>query len=83
MFVSVGVAGAIASMKTVLKTGGSASPSEKLLEISLANPSKTMLTGYVNKFRQAGVDLPVLYPYFEPDETEDYKIGKVEEMLQL
>jgi hypothetical protein len=70
-------------MKTALKTGESVRPSEKLLEISLANPSKTMLTAYVNKFRQAGVDLPCLYPYFEPDEDENYKINKVQEIVQL
>ena len=83
MFESIGVAEEIARMKTILKTGESVIPSEKLLEISLANPSKTMLSAYLNKFREAGVDLPCLYPYFEPEEGEEYKISKVEEMVQL
>ncbi|HZY95436.1 MAG TPA: hypothetical protein VFE98_11395 [Candidatus Bathyarchaeia archaeon] len=42
-----------------------------------------MLTAYVNKFRQAGIDLPCLYPYFQPDENETYKISKIEEIVQL
>ncbi|HZY95111.1 MAG TPA: LLM class flavin-dependent oxidoreductase [Candidatus Bathyarchaeia archaeon] len=83
MFMSIGVAEEIARMKTALKTGENVSPSEKLLEISLASPSRTMLTAYVNKFREAGVDLPCLYPYFEPGEDEAYKMSKVMEIVQL
>ena len=83
MFESIGVAEEIAKMKTFLEKGENVSPSEKMLEISLANPSKTMLSAYVNKFREAGVDLPCLYPYFERDENEEYKISKVEEIVQL
>jgi len=83
MFESVGVAEEIARAKSARKTGESVSPNEKLLEISLANPSNAMLSAYVNKFRQAGADLPCLYPYFEPDEDEEYKINKVEEIVAL
>ncbi len=83
MFESVGVAGEIARMKTILETGKNVVPSEKLLEISLANPSRTMLTAYVEKFRQAGVDLPCLYPYFEPGEDEAYKTSKVMEIVRF
>jgi len=39
---------------------------EKLLRISLANPTKKELVDYVRSFREAGVDLPCLYPYLEP-----------------
>ncbi len=37
----------------------------------------------MNKFRLAGIDLPCLYPYFEPGIDEAYKISKVEEIVQL
>lgn len=83
MFESIGVAGEIAKMKSALGSGENVHPSEKLLEISLANPTRKMLAAYLNKFRQAGVDLPVLYPYFEPGIDEPYKTNKVEEMVQL
>ncbi|HZY95453.1 MAG TPA: hypothetical protein VFE98_11480 [Candidatus Bathyarchaeia archaeon] len=49
----------------------------------MTNPTSTMLTDYVKKFREAGVDLPCLYPYFEPGEDEAYKITKVEEIVHL
>jgi hypothetical protein len=83
MFLSAGVAEEITTAKSALRSGGTGSPSEKLLEISLANPSKTMLAAYVKKFRDAGLDLPCLYPYFEPGQDEAWKISKVEEIVQL
>jgi len=54
-----------------------------LLEISLPNPTKEELASYVETFRDAGVDLPCLYPYFESTEHEAFKVSKVEEIVRL
>ncbi len=50
---------------------------DQLLKVSLANPSPGELSSYVRSFREAGVDLPVLYPYFPEDECHDFKIETV------
>ncbi len=50
---------------------------EQLSRVSLANPSAEQLGSYVRSFREAGVDLPVLYPYFPEDEGQDFKIETV------
>lgn len=82
MFMTIGAARQIALAKSALRSG-TVNPGKKLLEISLANPSKTVLSDYVKKFRDAGVDLPCLYPYFEQGEDEAWKIRKVEEIVQV
>jgi Luciferase-like monooxygenase len=56
---------------------------EKLHRISLANPTNSQLAEYVDAFRDAGADLPCLYPYFEQDEDEAFKVKKVEEIVRL
>ena len=53
------------------------------MRISLANPTDAELAAYVTRFREVGVDLPCLYPYFEPGEDEAFKMSKVEEMMRL
>ncbi len=83
MFKSAGVAREIERAKLSLDSSKSVRPSENLMKISLANPTKTELAAYVTTFREAGVDLPCLYPYFEPGEEEIFKIGKVEEIVRL
>jgi hypothetical protein len=81
MFESVGVAEEIERASSSLGSAMGIHPCEKLTRISLANPTKTELASYVATFREAGVDLPCLYPYFEPDEEEVFKISKVEEAV--
>lgn len=83
MFESVGVAREIEQASLFLRSGKSVRHSENLKKISLANPTKRELAGYVTTFREAGVDLPCLYPYFEPREDAAFKIAKVEEIVRL
>jgi len=82
MFASVGVAREIANANAALASNESVHL-EKLLEISLPNPTKEELASYVETFRDAGVDLPCLYPYFESTEHEAFKVSKVEEIVRL
>ena len=83
MFESIGVAGEIASASLALASKRDNDVSDKLLKVSLANPTKKELSSYVATFRDAGVDLPCLYPYFESYEDEVFKIGRVEEIIRL
>jgi hypothetical protein len=83
MFELAGVAEEIAKARVALSNNESVHPSLKLLEISHANPTKKELEAYISSFREAGVDLPCLYPYFEPGEDEAFKISKIEEIVRL
>ncbi|HWY28650.1 MAG TPA: hypothetical protein VNW25_05270, partial [Candidatus Sulfotelmatobacter sp.] len=73
----------ITRARSALSSGKSPDLSEKMLKISLANPTMSELEDYVSGFRAAGVDLPCLYPYFELGEDEAFKIDKVEEIVRL
>jgi luciferase-like monooxygenase len=83
MFQSAGVAHEIASANSTLASNKDVNPSEKLLRISRANPTKKDLQEYVSEFRDAGVDLPCLYPYFEASEDEAFKVNRVEDIARL
>ena len=83
MFESVGIAQEIGQANLFLRSGKSVRPSENLKRISLVNPTKRELASYVTMFREVGVDLPCLYPYFEPNEGAVFKIGKVEEIARM
>jgi len=50
---------------------------DQLLKVSLANPSDGELAAYVRSFEEAGVDLPVIYPYFPEDEKQSFKLQTV------
>jgi hypothetical protein len=82
MFEKAGVAREIDSASTALASHEDISLDEKLLKISLANPTAKQLADYVSGFRDAGVDLPCLYPYFEKNEDEAFKMSKVKEIMQ-
>jgi hypothetical protein len=82
MFESAGVAQEIERANLSLESNKSFHLGENLMRISLANPTKSELAAYVTTFREAGVDLPCLYPYFEPGEDEAFKINKVEEIVR-
>jgi len=73
MFLLEGVAEAINSAKKALESHQPASLPEKLFDISLSNPSTEELKSYSNKFRDAGVSLPCIYPYFPEDEDNSFK----------
>jgi hypothetical protein len=78
MFQQDGTAKAISSFKSSedWKSGPFKVP-EELLRVSLANPSKEELVQYVKSFRQGGVTLPVVYPYFPNGEGSSFKIETV------
>ena len=83
MFEVAGVAKEIANASSALASNREINLSEGLLRISLANPSKEELAGHINRFRDAGVDLPCPYPYFQDDEDESFKLRKVEEIARF
>ncbi len=78
MFVQDGTAKAISSLKKNegWKSGPVDVPQE-LLRVSLANPQRDELAQYVEAFREAGVTLPVVYPYFPNSEDPRFKIEMV------
>ena len=83
MFVQDGTARAISSLKEKedWRTGAVELPRE-LLAVSLANAKSEELVRYVKSFRQAGVTLPVVYPYFPDGEDSKFKVETVEEILK-
>jgi alkanesulfonate monooxygenase SsuD/methylene tetrahydromethanopterin reductase-like flavin-dependent oxidoreductase (luciferase family) len=78
MFAQDGTAKAISSLKENegWKTGRVDVPKE-LLRVSLANPRDDKLVEYVKSFRQAGVTLPVVYPYYPTGEDAKFKLETV------
>ena len=83
MFKSAGVAHEIEQANQALGSNKIIPPGKNLMKISLANPANAELADYVTSFREAGVNLPCLYPYFEPKEDEAFKMSKVEEMMRV
>ena len=55
---------------------------KELLTASLANPRDDELERYVWSFRDAGVTLPVLYPYFPDGEKPEFKRSTLENLMQ-
>ncbi len=53
---------------------------DQLSKVSLANPSAKELAAYVRSFEEAGVDLPVVYPYFPNDERQSFKLQTVSQI---
>ena len=83
MFVQDGTAKAISTLKEneEWKTGRVDLPRE-LLTVSLANAKSEDLVRYVKSFRQAGVTLPVIYPYFPNSEDSRFKLETVKGILK-
>ena len=83
LFVQDGTAEAISTFKENegWKSGHVDVPKE-LLRVSLANPRSDELVQYVKSFRQAGVALPVVYPYFPNDEDPRFKLETVKRMVK-
>jgi hypothetical protein len=75
MFEEIGVSRVI----DALAPGSSVS--ERLMEISLANPTDAEIQKLVDEFRNVGVDLPILYPYVSG--SEEYKASVVERLASL
>lgn len=83
MFIQDGTAEAIAKFrqKDDWKRGAVNVPNE-LLTVSLSNPRDDELDRYVRSFRDAGVTLPVLYPYFPADENPEFKRSTLENLTR-
>jgi hypothetical protein len=83
MFQQDGTAKAISSFKSNedWKSGPFKVP-EELLKVSPANPTKQELVQYVKSFRQAGITLPVAYPYFPNGEDSTFKLETVKRILK-
>lgn len=83
MFVQDGTAKAISSLSEneEWRTSRVELPRE-LLAVSLANAKSEELVRYVKSFKQAGVTLPVLYPYFPNTEDSKFKIETVKGILK-
>ncbi len=83
MFVQDGTAKAISSLKENEEwKDGEVDVPKELLRVSLANARNNELTHYVKSFRQAGVTLPVVYPYFPNGEDARFKIETVKGIVE-
>ena len=83
MFLQDETAKAVSSLKENegWKTGPVHVPKE-LLKVSLANPRDDELAQYVKSFRQAGITLPVVYPYFPNVEDPRFKLETVKRIVK-
>ncbi len=72
MFGKNGVDVDIQRAKEALKMDEASVPNS-LLRISLSNPSDTELKNYVDSFREAGITLPCIYPYFSNEDDSKYR----------
>jgi alkanesulfonate monooxygenase SsuD/methylene tetrahydromethanopterin reductase-like flavin-dependent oxidoreductase (luciferase family) len=79
LFESDGILEDISSADQGLRKNGSIP--ESLLRISLANPSPADLREYVQKFRDAGISLPCVYPYFSNDAGFDFGLETIRSMV--
>jgi len=55
--------------------------SSSLLRICLVNPSSKKLIRFVKEMRDAGVNIPVIYPYFDQNDKEQFRISIIENVL--
>ncbi len=77
MFMLDGIADAIASANESLESKKSVRVPDELLKISLSNPSIGELIDHLKKYREAGVSLPCVYPYFPDNENEGFKMQTI------
>ncbi|HVH16435.1 MAG TPA: LLM class flavin-dependent oxidoreductase [Candidatus Angelobacter sp.] len=83
MFAQDGTAKAISSLKRNEEwRNGRVDLPRELLAVSLANAKSEELVRYVKSFRQAGVTLPVVYPYFPNGEASKFKLETVKGILK-
>jgi alkanesulfonate monooxygenase SsuD/methylene tetrahydromethanopterin reductase-like flavin-dependent oxidoreductase (luciferase family) len=82
-FVQDGTANAISSFRSNEEwRNGLFDVPKELLSVSLANPGRDKLARYVESFKQAGISLPVIYPYFPSGEASKSKIETVKAILK-
>ncbi|MGI0092455.1 MAG: LLM class flavin-dependent oxidoreductase [Nitrososphaerales archaeon] len=81
MFELDGIVGDIKSAHESL-SGHPEVPSS-LLQISLANPSNSELKQYVSSFREVGISLPCIYPYFSAHDDFDFRLETMRSIASL
>ncbi|MGA2875001.1 MAG: LLM class flavin-dependent oxidoreductase [Nitrososphaerales archaeon] len=79
MFEIDGVLPEVKSASEYLRKNGSVPSS--LLRISLMNPSAYELEEYVSRFRDAGISLPCIYPYFSGDDGFEFRLEKIRSIV--
>ena len=80
MFAQNGILGDIVRAKAGLATN-SPETTHGLLEVCPVNPSIGELGAHVEKFRNQGISLPAVYPYFGPNDDYEYKAKTVKEII--
>jgi len=83
MFARDGVAQAIEHAHESIK-GNKRQPAipESLKQISLSNPGTPELRDLVSRFREVGVTLPCIYPYFPREADQEYKDETIKRIVQ-
>lgn len=82
MFADDGVFEDIKKAKLSMDNGKVDLPSS-LLRIGLVNPSSSELRSFLRKFRNAGVTLPCIYPYFPKQETFDFRLSCIKSLTSV
>lgn len=52
-----------------------------LLRVSLVNPLNDELKDYISTFRDAGITLPCVYPYFASEDSFDFRMEKIRSII--
>ncbi len=68
MFSIMGISGALESFRSGREFSERSVP-EEVSEISMYNPTRKQVLSLLGKFREAGVDTPVIYPYVAGDDN--------------
>jgi alkanesulfonate monooxygenase SsuD/methylene tetrahydromethanopterin reductase-like flavin-dependent oxidoreductase (luciferase family) len=74
MFEAMGISEALRSFRSRPESLRRSLP-EEISEISMSNPTRKQILGLLRRFREAGVDTPVIYPYVAGE--ENYKLRVV------
>jgi len=80
MFERIGIAEEIGSAARSIE-GNKVSYPEKLSKTSPVNPDLETLKEYISGFRKAGISLPVVYPYFPPQENFEFKLETIRTII--
>ena len=80
MFEIDGIASEIALARKAISRGERLRKSP-LLGISLANPSPSELSEYIARFREAGLTLPCVYPYFSEDDDFEFRASTIRSII--
>jgi hypothetical protein len=54
---------------------------DRLREISPVNPDQNEISDYISRYREAGVTIPCVYPYFASGETFEFKLETIHKII--